>query len=267
MAKLGLVAGNRSFPVHVARAAKAQGYEVVALGLREETDPALEREVHRMHWLSFAEIGKVPELLRQEGAQEVILAGQIRAERLLEGEGKLDGVVQQLLRLIPDRSGSSAMKMAVRYLESLGFTVLHSGVFLKEWIPSPGVLTGRAPTDEEQADVLYGLKVARQLAGLGIGQTALVRRKAVVAVEAMEGTDEAIRRAGRIAGPGCVATKACEADHDMRFDIPVVGEATLRAMEEARASCLGLEAGRVLLFQLPQLRAQADRVGLSIVAV
>ena len=267
MRTLGLIAGNRSFPLHVARAAKAQGYEVVAVGVREETDPALEREVARMHWVTFSEIGKVPDLLRQAQAQEVLLAGQIRPERLLEGEGRLDGMVQQLLRLIPDRSGSSAMKMAVRYLESLGFKVLHSGAFLKSWIPTGGVLTRRVPTDEERADTLFGLKIARQLAGLGIGQTAVVRRKAVVAVEAMEGTDEAVRRAGKVAGPGCVVAKACEQDHDMRFDIPVVGEATLTAMEEAQARCLGVEAGRVLLLNAPELVADADRKGLTLMAV
>jgi len=264
---LGLIAGNRSFPLHVARAAKTQGYEVVAVGVKEETDPGLEREVSRMHWLTFSEIGKIPDLLRQAQAKEVLLAGQIRPERLLEGEGKPDGMLQQLLRLIPDRSGSSAMKMAVRYLESLGFKVLHSGTFLKEWIPAGGVLTRRAPTDEERADALFGLKIARQLAALGIGQTVVARRKAVVAVEAMEGTDEAIRRAARVAGPGCVVAKACEPDHDMRFDIPVVGETTLRAMEQAQARCLGVEAGRVLFFNAPELVAEADRKNLTLMAV
>ncbi|MBI3615649.1 MAG: UDP-2,3-diacylglucosamine diphosphatase LpxI [Candidatus Omnitrophica bacterium] len=267
MSKLGIIAGNRIFPIHVARAAKALGYEVVAVGLKEETSPDLEKEVDRMHWVSLSQIGEVPGWFKREGVEELILAGQIKPERLLEGESRFDGVVQHLFKLLPDRSGNSAMKLAVRYLESQGFRVLDSGTFLKDWIPAAGTLTRRAPTPEEQEDLRFGLPLARELARLGIGQTLVVRRKAVVAVEGMEGTDAAIRRAGQIAGPGCVVVKACEQRHDMRFDIPVVGADTLGAMRESGAGCLGVEAKRTLLFDLPQMIAQADKNGLSIVAL
>ena len=267
MPKLGLIAGNRSFPIHVARSAKAQGYQVIAVGLKEETDPALEAEVDRLFWVSFSEIGKVPELLKQEGVRDLLLAGQIEPKRLLSGESKMDSVTQQLIKLVPDRSGTSAMKMAVYYLQGQGFHVLHSAAFLKSWIPDAGVLTRRSPTPEEQADLEYGLKLARQIAGWRIGQTVVIRRKAVVAVEALEGTDAAIRRAGETAGPGCVVAKACEPEHDMRFDIPVIGSETLKAMREAGAACIGMEAGRVLLFNRPELVAEADASDLAMVAV
>ena len=267
MPKLGLIAGNRTFPLHVARAARSLGYEVVAVGLKEETDPGLEQEVSRMHWVSLGDVGQVPALLKQESVRELILAGQVKPERLLLGEDRFDGVMQQLLRLLPDRSGNSAMRMAVQFLESQGFRVLDSATFLKHWIPQAGTLTRRAPLTEERADVEAGLALARQLAQLGIGQTLVLRRKAVVAVEAMEGTDAAVRRAGQVAGAGCVVVKACEPGHDMRFDIPVLGVETLRAMKEAGARCLGVEAGRCLLFDLPQMVAEADAGGISIVAV
>lgn len=267
MPTLGLIAGNRSFPLHVARSAKAQGYEVIAVGLREETNPALEGEVDRMHWVGFAEIGTVPELLKKAGVKDVLLAGQIRPERLLGDKNKMDGVVQQLMRFMPDFSGTSAMRMAVKYLESQGFRVLHSGTFLKAWIPVGGLLTKREPTPEERADVLFGMKAARQMAGWKVGQTVVVRRKAIAAVEALEGTDETIRRGGRLAGPGCVVAKACEPDHDMRFDIPVVGLETIKVMSEAQASCIGVEAGRVLLFDRPELIAAAEAAGVAVVAL
>lgn len=267
MPKLGLIAGNRAFPIHVARAAKALGYEVVAVGLREETDPALEGEVDQMHWVSLAQVGQVPELFKQAGVQELLLAGQVKPERLLQGGDRFDGVVRQLLRFLPDRSGTSAMKMAVQYLQSLGFRVLDSGTFLKEWIPRAGVLTRRAPDPGEREDIEYGIPLARQLAHWGIGQTLVVRHKAVVAVEALEGTDATVQRAGQVAGQGCVMVKACEAGHDMRFDIPVVGVETIQVMQEARAGALGVEAGRCLFFNLPEMVSAADAAGIAILAV
>ena len=266
MPKLGLIAGNRTFPLYVARAARTQGFEVVAVGLKEETDPALEKEVQRMHWVSFSQVGTVPDLFKQEGVRDLLLAGQIRPERLLGSEKGFDGMVQQLFRMLPDRSGTSAMKMAVRFLEGQGFRIMDSSAFLKEWVPQKGVLTRRAPSAEESADLDFGMPLARKMAQMGIGQTVVVRRKAVVAVEAIEGTDAAIRRAGHLAGAGCVAAKACEPDHDMRFDIPVVGCETVQALKEAGASCLGIEARRALLFDLPRVVEEADRAGLSIVA-
>lgn len=267
MPKLGLIAGNRAFPLHVARAAKSLGYEVVAVGLQGETSPELEKNVDRMHWVTLSSIGTVPQLLKKEGIREVILAGQIKPQELLRHEEIFDPLTRQLLKFLPDRSGNSAMKMAVQFLESQGFQVLDSGHFLKEWIPSAGVLTARKPTPEEMEDVKYGLERARELARLSIGQTVVVRRKAVVAVEAMEGTDAVIGRAGVIAGAGCVVVKACEAGHDMRFDIPVVGLATLTAMKESGAACLGIEAGRALLFDCSQFVRQADENRISIIAL
>lgn len=240
---------------------------MVAVGLKEETDPALEQEVGRMHWVSLSEIGSVPALLKDAGVRELLLAGQIRPERLLGPEGRFDGLVQQLFRMLPDRSGPSAMKMAVRFLESQGFRILDSALFLKEWIPHAGVLTRRLPTPQEREDAKFGIELARRMAQWAIGQTVVVRNKAAVAVEAMEGTDAAIRRAGKIAGSGGVVAKACEPDHDMRFDIPVIGPQTLQAMAEAGIPCLAVEAGRALLLDMAHLLEEADRLGISVAAL
>ncbi len=267
MSKIGLIAGNRTFPIHIARAAKAQGYEVIAVGLREETDPALEQEVRQMHWFSLKEVGNVPDFLKENQIKDVILAGQIKPERVLQSEENFDPVTKTLLSLIPDRKGSSLMKMAVHYLESKGFHVLNSATFLKDWIPQSGVLTRRQPTQEERSDITYGMPLAIQLNRWGIGQTLVVRRGSAVAIEAVEGTDATIRRAGEIVGPGCVVIKACGPDHDMCFDIPVVGMETLRVMKASGAVCLGIEARRTLLFDRPSVLAYADEADLSIVAL
>lgn len=262
-----MIAGNRSFPLYVARAARREGYRVVAAGLREETDPALEGEVDAMHWLTLSDLSRLPALLKEAGVREVILAGQIRPERLLKEAHRLDGTARALLKAAPDRSGSSAMALGVRFLQAQGFRVLHSGRFLGDWIPARGVLTRRAPTEEERRDLKTGLRLARKLDRLRIGQTLVLKQGAVAAVEALEGTDAAVRRAGRLAGPGCVVVKACGPRHDMRFDIPVVGAETLAALQEARASCLGVEAGRTLLFERERLIAQADEKNLTVVAL
>ena len=265
--KLGLIAGNRAFPIHVAKAARALGYEVIAVGLKEETDVSLEQEVSRMHWISLPEVGSVPDLLKREGVEDVILAGQIDPKRLVTEDPRFEGLLKQFLTLLPDRSGLSAMRLAVRTLESRGFRVLDSSAFLKDWIPAVGLLTKRAPTPEEREDVSFGFSLAREFSRLGIGQTVVVRRKAVVAVEAMEGTDAAIRRAGEIAGRGLVVVKACGPAHDMRFDIPVVGRPTIQTMVGAGVTCLGVEAKRTLLFDRPKLIAEADQAQLAVVAV
>jgi DUF1009 family protein len=250
----------------VARAAKALGYWVSAFGIREETDPALEKEVDRMHWVALSEVGRVPDLLKEEGIREVLLAGQIRPDRFLKAE-TFDPLMGSLMRLVPNRRGDSAMRLAVQFLESRGFKVLPSGVFLKEWIPKPGVLTDRQPQPEEKIDLKIGLELARALSRLEIGQTVVVRRGAVVAAEAMEGTDAAIRRAGEVAGPGCVVVKACGPRHDMRFDLPVAGLETMEAMRSAGALCLGVEAGKTLLFERPKLILAANAAGISVVAL
>lgn len=268
MPKLGLIAGNRQFPIHVARAARALGYEVVAVALREETEAALERAVDRMHWVTLGEVGRIPEIFRAEGVRALILAGQIKPQRLLAGESRFEGVARALVQRLPDRSGHSAMKRAVRFLKAQGFRVLASDHFLKAWIPAARrVLTARVPTAAERADLSHGLKLARRLAAYGIGQTVVVRHKAVVALEAMEGTDAAIRRSGQIAGPGCVVVKAAGPRQDMRFDIPVIGDSTLAAMTEAGAACLGVERGRTLLLERERLIAQADERKLTLVVL
>lgn len=268
MPRIGLIAGNRDFPLHVARAARALGVEVVAIGLREETSPALAKEMPDLHWIHLGEAGKLLEILRREQVTQVLLAGQVHPSRLTKQLAHLDVEGMKLLRRAITLQGRDLLKLFADFLGEHGVTLMDSAAFLKEWIPAEGgVLTARKPTAEEQAAVTFGVEKALALAAAGIGQTVVVKPKAVVAVEAMEGTDATIRRARTLVGPGTVVVKLPEPKHDMRFDLPVVGISTVEAMAESQATALAVAAGKTLLLERPRLIDEANRHSLAIIAL
>lgn len=266
MTRLGLIAGNRDFPLHVARAAKALGVEVVAIALHEETSPELAPLVSTIHWIHLGQVGHLLELLRREQITQVLLAGQVHPGRVTQQIAHLDVEGVRLLARAATRQGRDLLVTFAEFLSERGVTLLDSSTFLKDWIPEAGVVTARRPTAEEEAAITFGVAKAQQLAAAGIGQTVVVKGQAVVAVEAIEGTDAVIRRAGEVAGPGTVVVKFPEPRHDRRFDIPVVGSKTLEAMAAAGATALAVAAGTTLLLDRPQLVAQADRQGIALVA-
>ncbi len=265
--RIALLAGNREFPLHVARAAQALDVEMVAIALYEETSPELATLVPRIHWIHLGQVGKFLEILKTEHLTEVLLAGQVHPSHVTKYLAHLDGTGLQLLARAATQHGRDILKALAALLGDRGITLLDSSIFLKAWIPDAGVLTQRAPTAQEQAAITFGVAQAQTLAAAGIGQTLVVKDRAVVAVEAMEGTDAAIRRAGEVAGPGTVVVKLPEPGHDMRFDIPVVGTATVEAMAAAGATALAVAAGKTLLLDRPALVALADRHALALIAV
>lgn len=265
--RIGLIAGNREFPLHVARAAQGLGVDLVAIGLQEETSPELASLVPTLHWVHLGQLGRLVELLRREQITQVLLAGQVHPSHVTRHLAHMDAEGMKFLARAATHQGRDLLAQFAQYLEAHGMTLLDSSIFLKAWIPAEGVVTARRPTVPEQAALAYGRETARVLAAAGIGQTVVVKDRAVVAVEAMEGTDAAIRRAGAIAGPGAVVVKFPEPDHDMRFDIPVVGASTIEAMREAGATALAIAAGKTLLMDRPALTALADRAGIAITAV
>jgi len=267
MTRIGLIAGNRDFPLHVARAAKAFGAEIVAIALREETAPGLADLVPTIHWIHLGQVGRLLEILRREQVTQVVLAGQVHPSRVTQSLAHLDGDGMKLLARAATGQGRDVLKTFAEYLGEHGVTLLDSSTFLQAWIPAAGVLTARQPTAEERGAIAYGVQKARHLSAAGIGQTLVVKANAVVAVEAMEGTDAAIRRAGVVAGPGTVVVKVPEPQQDMRFDIPVVGAGTIEAMVDAGATALAVAAGRTLLLDRPALTALADRHRLALVAL
>jgi UDP-2,3-diacylglucosamine hydrolase len=263
---LGLIAGNGRFPFLAAAGARRAGRRVVALALREETEPALEREVDELHWISLGQLGKAIEILQRAGAREAVMAGQVQHRQLFSDvvpDLKLVG----LLARLAFRNTDSLIGAVADALAREGITLLPSVAFLEDQLASRGPMTKRRPDAEQAKDVAYGESVARTLAGMDLGQTAIVKGRAAVALEAMEGTDETIRRAGRIAGPGTTVVKVSKPKQDLRFDVPVVGPGTLDAMREAGAAVLAVDAARTLLLDRAVFLARADAERIAVVGL
>jgi DUF1009 family protein len=256
-AALGLIAGNGRFPFLAAAGARRAGRRVVALALREETAPELEREVDEMHWISLGQLGTAIEILQRAGAREAVMAGQVQHRQIFSDvvpDLKLLGVLARLAL----RNTDSLIGAVAEALAREGITLLPSVAFLQDQLALAGPMTQRRPDADEQRDIAYGESVARALAGMDLGQTAVVKGRAAVALEAMEGTDETIRRAGRIAGPGTTVVKVSKPKQDMRFDVSVVGSGTFDAMREVGARVLAIDASRSLLIDRSVFLERAD---------
>jgi DUF1009 family protein len=258
---LGLIAGNGRFPFLTAAGARRAGRRVVALALKEETAPELEREVDEMHWISLGQLGKAIDILQRAGAREAVMAGQVQHKQLFS-DVVPDLKLMGLLARLAFRNTDSLIGAVADTLSREGITLIPSIAFLEDQLATKGPMTRRKPDGDQQKDVDYGETVARALARMDLGQTAVVKGRAAVALEAMEGTDETIRRAGRIAGPGTTVVKVSKPKQDLRFDVPVVGPGTLDAMREAGSAVLAVDAARTLLIDRPAFleRAEAERV-------
>jgi UDP-2,3-diacylglucosamine hydrolase len=262
-APLGLIAGNGRFPFLVAEGARRAGRRVVAVAIREEASPDLEKVVDELHWVGLGQLGRCIEALRAAGAREAVMAGQVKHRQIFSDvvpDLKMVGVLARLAF----KNTDSLIGAVADVLEKEGIKLLPSTTFLQEELAEEGAMGTRKPSRQEMQDIAYGRKVARGLAGLDLGQTAVVKDRAAVALEAMEGTDEVIRRAGRIAGAGCVVVKVAKPRQDLRFDVPVVGPGTIEAMREARAAVLAVDAGRTLLLDRPAFAAAAHGAGIAV---
>src|SRR5262245_54329447 len=262
-APLGLIAGNGRFPFLVAAGARRAGRRVVAVAIREEASPDLENDVDELHWVGLGQLGRCIEALRAAGAREAVMAGQVKHRQIFSDvvpDLKMVGVLARLAF----KNTDSLIGAVADALGREGITLLPSTAFLQDELAREGALGRRQPSRSERQDIVYGRMVARRLAEHDLGQTAVVKDRAAVALEAMEGTDEVIRRAGRIAGPGCVVVKVAKPKQDVRFDVPVVGPGTVEAMREARASVLAVDAGRTLLLDRAAFASAADAAGIAV---
>jgi len=274
--KLGLIAGNGKFPFLVLDAARAQGYAVVVAAIKEETSPEIEsRGAAAVHWLSLGELSRLIDTFQREGVQRVIMAGQVKHKQIFSSI-KPDWRLAKLLLSLGTRNTDSLLGAVAKVLADEGITLENSTALLQPLLARPGLLTRRPPTEDEKKNISYGRSVARHLAQYDIGQTVVVAEAACVAVEAMEGTDATIERAGRLmrslAGEASTLSRAltvvkiAKPDQDMRFDVPVVGKKTIEAMRAAGAGCLALDARRCLLLDGDVILDAANESDISIVA-
>jgi DUF1009 family protein len=262
----GLIAGNGKFPFLILEAARSQGIDMAVIALREEASPELEGITRRLHWVSLGELSRALELLHSEGVTHAVMAGQVKHNKIFSTI-RPDWRLAKLLFSLAQKNTDSLIGALARVLESEGIELVDSTAFLGPLVPGAGVLTRRSPDERESADMAYGREIARQIAGLDLGQTVVVRDRACVAVEAMEGTDETIARASRLAGGALlVVVKVAKPRQDMRFDVPVAGLATVEAMKQGNVTALAIDAGRTLIFDLPRVIEAADAAGIAIQA-
>jgi DUF1009 family protein len=260
---VGLIAGNGRFPFLAAAGAHRAGRRVVAVAIREEADPALEAAVDELHWVGLGQLGRCIDVLKAGGAREAVMAGQVKHRQIFSGlvpDLKLMGVLARLAV----KSTDSLIGGVADALAREGITLLPSTAFLGDQMAVKGAMTRRGPSGGEARDIEYGERVARALAGMDLGQTVAVKDRAAVALEAMEGTDEVIRRAGQIAGAGVVVVKVAKPRQDMRFDVPVVGRGTLAAMRDAGSTVLAVDAVRTLLIEKAEFLAEAEGLEIAV---
>jgi UDP-2,3-diacylglucosamine hydrolase len=262
----GLIAGNGRFPFLVLECARSRGIDMTVIAIREEASPELERTASRLHWVSLGELSRAIDLLHKEGAKRVVMAGQVKHNKIFSSI-RPDWKLAKLLLLLPKKNTDSLIGAIAQLLEEEGIQLVNSTTFLAPLLPEVGLLTRRSPDKEEAADIAYGRSVAQRLAELDLGQTVVICDGACVAVEAMEGTDETIERAARLTnGKRLVVVKVSKPQQDMRFDVPVVGLQTIEVMKRSNASALAVDGHRTLLFDREKLVSAADEAGIAIEA-
>ena len=267
--RLGLIAGNGRFPFLVLEAARSLGHDITVIAAKEETFPELNEAAARaqaaIHWISLGQLGKCISLLKEAGITHAVMAGQVKHTKIFAGGILPDMTFMSLLMKLPTQSTDGLIGAVASVLRDNGIELLDSTALLQPMLAPTGALTRRSPTEDELRDFEFGYGIADTIAGLDVGQTIAVKHRAVVAVEAMEGTDAVIGRAGRLAGPGVRIVKVAKPRQDMRFDVPVIGLRTLHTMRIAGATALSIDAGKTLIFDREAMLAFADEAGISIV--
>jgi UDP-2,3-diacylglucosamine hydrolase len=264
--KIGLIAGKNKFPLIFARSVQNQGFEVVAAAHRGETDPVLEQLVSSLQWVYVGQLGKIIRFFQKAGVSRAVMAGGITKGRLFT-HLRPDLRALKIISKVKHAGDDGILRTVAAELENEGITIVSPTLFLTELLAPTGVLSRRQPTAEEMRDIQFGTTIAKEIGKLDIGQCVVVRRQAVLAVEAIDGTDATIRRGGLLAGEKAVVIKVSKPDQDLRFDVPAVGLETIGIMQEVKASALALEAGKTLMFDLKEMLHLADQAKISIIGL
>ena len=263
---IGLIAGNDQFPFLFARAAKDQGYRIIAAGVVGDTSPFLYLTVDRFKYFKVGELSKLFAYFRLHHVTEVIMAGQVDPGNLFNPSVKLDEEFQVIANALRDRKTDTIFGAVADRLAKEGMTLLDSTFLLKKYLAPKGTLTKRGPSKAELEDINFGFDLAKSMGGIDVGQTVVVKDKAIVAIEAMEGTDKAIVRGGSIARSGAVIVKTSKPKQDSRFDVPVIGPRTIENMVKVKAACLCIEAGKTLIIDYDKVLKLANESNICIVA-
>jgi len=264
--KFGLIAGNGKFPFMVLEGARQSGTQMAVAAIHEETDPEIEQLAGSLKWVGIGQLGKMIRFFKEEGVEKAIMAGQVKHVQIF-GRAIPDARMLKVLLKLPRRNTDSLIGAIATELQNEGIELIDSTYFLQDALPSPGTLTRRQPDKHERENIDYGLELAKEIARLDLGQTIVVRGNACVAIEAMEGTDETIKRAGGLVKGRLTVVKIAKPNQDMRFDVPVVGVPTIKTMIESGATCLCITAGKTLMFDREEMIRLANEKKISIIAV
>jgi DUF1009 family protein len=262
---LGLIAGNGKFPILFAQKARDQNYQVIAAGIRGDTSRLLQFFVDKCSWFKAGELKKLFSFFHESGVAQVMMAGQVSPNNLFDPSVALDEEFRGLFQALKDRKADTIFRAVADRLADQGLELVDSTFLLKEYLAPKGTLTSRGPSLKELEDIAFGTKIAKEMGGIDVGQTVVVKDKAIVAIEALEGTDRAISRGGQIAQDGAVVVKMSKPDQDLRFDVPVIGPRTIKTMIKSRAKCLGIEAGKTLILDYDPCIKLANKAGICIV--
>ncbi|MDP3791191.1 MAG: UDP-2,3-diacylglucosamine diphosphatase LpxI [Candidatus Omnitrophota bacterium] len=267
MARIGLVAGAGELPIVFAKSAKKKGDTVIAIGLKGVTSDELSKYADKIHWFEWGDLKKAMLLAVTERLNKVTLLGKIKKEILFKNSDKFDEESKEVVKKAGGKKDYAILKGIANLIRTVGIEVIDPTPYLEELVPSKGVLTKRAPTRSEKEDIEYGREVASKLAGFDIGQTVVIRDKTVIALEAAEGTDDTIKRAGKLVDGSFTVVKMARPDQDARFDIPLIGPDTVKAIIDNRGSVLALEEKKTFLMNKSEVISLADSNNISIVVV
>lgn len=264
--ELILIAGSGTYPLELAASARAQGLaRIFVLAFKHETDKAIERLADEIVWLPLGQVTAAREALKKTGIRHAVMAGRVTPTHIFSM--RIDREAIRLLSRIATRNAHTVFGGAADELLKMGIELLPASLFMERAMPAVGPLTSRTPTHDQQRDIALGLKVAKATSALEIGQTVVVKGGQILAVEALEGTDEAIERGGRIGGPGAVVVKVAKHGHDMRFDIPIIGPRTIKIIAKIKGAALAIEAGRTIILERQAAIAAAEKQGVAMVAI